>query len=325
VKRIFTYEDPRTGEIKTKVQNDVNLVGKVSDVIPPATEIAVIPPANGAGWYNHDLTVTLTATDNEGGSGVKEIYHLTSGAVNQGQTVTGDTATVQIAAEGTTVLAYYATDNAGNAEAEQTAAFKLDKTPPAVVMPDLDTTYIYNSTLSFSYNATDALSGVGNIAAAFNGVSISNGDTVTLNKLGANTFKVEAVDIAGNAAARTVNFDVRYIFSGFLPPVAADGSGVYQLGRTIPIKFQLRDGNQVDVSTASAVLAVQQFSEQTPVGPITDVASAGDANTGNKFRYDAEDRQYIFNLNTTSLSPGTWQLRARLDDGSVQTGFIQLK
>jgi len=299
---------------------------RVKEKIPPVTVMNFVPPANPADWHNQDISVTLTATDNEGGSGVKEIYYLASGAINEGRTVVGDTATVTIVDEGTTALTYYATDNAGNAEAEQTAEFNLDKTPPTVVMPNLESSYIYNSNLTLSYSSSDDLSGLDNVTATFNGVSIVNGETVTLSDPGANEFKVVATDLAGNATIQASNFDVQYSFSGFLPPVEADGSGVYKLGRTLPVKFQLQDAQQAYIPTATARITLQQFSEETPVGEPIEVESTSGADTGNLFRYDADDDQYIFNLNTKSLSPGAWQIQVHItDDGSLHTGMIQLK
>jgi hypothetical protein len=35
------------------------------------------------------------------------------------------------------------------------------------------------------------------------------------------------------------------------------------------------------------------------------------------FRYDAEEEQFIFNLDTSELALGTYRLRITLDDGQV--------
>jgi hypothetical protein len=296
-----------------------------SDDIAPATEISVVPSANVAGWHNQDMAITLTATDNEGGSGVKEIHYVLTGAVIGGQTVSGDTADVNIYSGGTSTLAYYAVDNNGNIESEHSVELKLDKTPPALTMPDLESTYTYNSPLILNFSASDFLSGLARSLAAFNGVSVASGDTVTLDHLGNNTFNLEAADDADNTAAQSSVFNVQYIFSGFLPPIQADGSKVYKYGSTLPVKFRLQDTNQAYVGTATATLTAQRFSDDIPVGDPAEVESTSGADTGNTFRYDADNEQYIFNLNTNSLSPGTWQLGVHLDDGTVRLGRIQLK
>ena len=53
--------------------------------------------------------------------------------------------------------------------------------------------------------------------------------------------------------------------------------------------------------------------------------STSNATTGNLFRYDATSSQYIFNLNTKTLSAGTYQLRIDLGDGVLRTVNITLR
>jgi len=52
-----------------------------------------------------------------------------------------------------------------------------------------------------------------------------------------------------------------YKFLGFQPPVKPDGSGIYKLGRTLPVKFQLTDANNQYISTATAQLYVAKISD----------------------------------------------------------------
>ncbi|MFH1622391.1 MAG: PxKF domain-containing protein [Candidatus Omnitrophota bacterium] len=297
----------------------------IADGIPPVTQIDISPPANENGWRNSDTIITLTALDNEGGPGVKEIYYSLTGAVIEEQTVQGDSLQLLITNEGITTFSYYAIDNEGNAEPANQVELRLDKTPPVLTMPNLDSIYIYNSAVSFDFSVSDSLSGIVSSAATFNGIPITSGDAVELNILGANTFSLEATDSAGNTESQSITFNVEYNFSGFLPPVEADGSGVYKQRRTLPIKFQLQDVNQVYVSTALATLTLQQFSDETSIGDPIEVESTSGADTGNMFRYDSAEEQYIFNLNTKNLSPGTWQLQVHLNDGTTKIGIIKLK
>jgi hypothetical protein len=295
----------------------------ILDITPPVTTSSVSPTPNAINWNNTDVTVTLTAQDETDGSGVKEI-HYTINWINE-QVVAGDTATISFTQEGTHTLIYWAVDKAGNVEAQKSLTVKLDKTAPVLTMPVLTLAYTYNSIVSFAFSAADTLSGLQSSSATFNGTPISSGDALTLTKLGANTFTLEATDVAGNAVSQSIVFNVEYIFSGFLPPVVADGSKVYKLGQTLPVKFQLQDANTIYVSTALATLTLQQFSDDTPIGDPIAVESTSGADTGNTFRYDFTNDQYIFNLNTNSLSTGTWQLKVQLDDGTTKTGFIKFK
>jgi hypothetical protein len=83
---------------------------------------------------NSNVSVTLRAQDDEGGSGVKEIRYSATGAqAISGTTVPGALATVNITTEGTTTISYFATDNAGNQESPaKTLTVKLDKSAPNV-------------------------------------------------------------------------------------------------------------------------------------------------------------------------------------------------
>lgn len=131
----------------------------------------------------------------------------------------------------------------------------------------------------FNFSATDVLSGIVSISATLNGGPVTNGDSVTLTKPGTNTFTLTATDMAGNTSTQTTTFEVQYAFSGFLPPIQADGSKVFKLGSTIPIKFQLKDFNNIYISAAKATLTLQQFSNDTPIGDPIVVESTSGADT----------------------------------------------
>lgn len=101
------------------------------DTTPPVTTASATPDANTAGWNNAPVTVTLGATDNAGGSGVKEVHYSLSGAATDSRVVPGASATVTVSAEGATTLSYFAVDNAGNQEAAKTLTVRIDETAPS--------------------------------------------------------------------------------------------------------------------------------------------------------------------------------------------------
>ena len=98
------------------------------DEIPPATTATVAPAPNAAGWNTSSVTVTLNAVDNPGGSGVQQITYSIDGT--PAVEVTGDSATFDITAEGVSIITFFATDVAGNVEAEQTLTVRIDRTAP---------------------------------------------------------------------------------------------------------------------------------------------------------------------------------------------------
>lgn len=111
---------------------DLRLSCENPDTKPPATRATPLPAPNANGWNNGDVTVGLTATDDPGGSGVKEIRFSLTGAQGGSGVVTGSTASVTISAEGSTTLTYFAIDKAGNQEAAKTLVVRIDKTPPTL-------------------------------------------------------------------------------------------------------------------------------------------------------------------------------------------------
>ena len=104
-----------------------------SDTTPPTTTATVSPAPNANGWNNTNVTVSLSATDNPGGSGVKEIAYSATGAQPiASTTVTGSSASIPVTAEGETTISFFARDNAGNAELPKTVTVKIDKTKPVI-------------------------------------------------------------------------------------------------------------------------------------------------------------------------------------------------
>jgi endonuclease G len=112
---------------------------------------------------------------------------------------------------------------------------------------------------------------------------------------------------------------VGYTWSNLLAPVQAGGT--YKAGRTIPIKFQLT-GASAGITNAVARLLIFKVSN-TVIGDAVDVDSSSAATLGNLFRYS--DGQYIFNLDTSAMGPGTYQLQVDLGDGVLRAVNISLR
>jgi acid phosphatase family membrane protein YuiD len=133
-----------------------------SDAAAPTTSATPSPAANGAGWHKGDLAVLLSATDDVGGSGVKEITYSATGAqVISPSTVAGSSTSVGITTEGTTTLSFFASDNAGNAESTQSVTINLDKTGPSNVLSLTGATgsssFLAGSTVYYRGSATGTL------------------------------------------------------------------------------------------------------------------------------------------------------------------------
>ena len=120
-------------------------------------------------------------------------------------------------------------------------------------------------------------------------------------------------------AERQFTVGVAYTWSNLLAPVQAGGT--YKAGKTIPIKFQLT-GASAGVTDAVIRLLIYKISNNV-VGDPVDVDSTSAATTGNLFRF--ADGQYIFNLDTSAMGPGTYQLQIDMGDGVLRTLNISLR
>jgi hypothetical protein len=86
-------------------------------------------------WYNHAVSMTLTATDNAGGSGIKSITYAIGGGAPV--TVNGASAkvTVDATAQGPQTVTYYATDNNSNVESTRSLTVNIDTVKPTTLAP----------------------------------------------------------------------------------------------------------------------------------------------------------------------------------------------
>jgi hypothetical protein len=114
-----------------------------------------------------------------------------------------------------------------------------------------------------------------------------------------------------------------YIF-GILQPINADGSSVFKLKSTVPVKFQLFDVDGKPFATAVAKIYVQYLVTGAP-GPVTEAVSTATATIGNLFRYDPVGEQYIFNLATKGLAAGKWLIIVNLCSGQSYNVEIGLR
>src|SRR3989442_13468451 len=116
-------------------QNSLQFVIQPADSTAPTTTVTPSVAPNAAGWNNGDVTLAFSATDNAGGSGVKNIAVNLFGAQPGSQTITGASGSVAITTEGITTAFFNAEDNAGNKEPQQSLTVRIDKTPPVVSPP----------------------------------------------------------------------------------------------------------------------------------------------------------------------------------------------
>lgn len=193
-----------------------------------------------------------------------------------------------------------------------------DNTPPVITTPSnltVEATSAAGATVKFAVSALDDRDG--SVAVTCSAASGS------VFPLGTTTVTCSAEDAAGNTASGSFTVAVAYSRSGVLPPIDPDGSSVFRLGSTVPVKFQLT-GDSAGISDAVARLSYGKVSDDV-VGNVNVAESTSSATTGNLFRYDAASNEYIFNWSTKDLTAGTYQLAIDLGDGVARTVRLGLR
>jgi len=279
------------------------------DTTPPTTTISLSGTVGGGGWYLSDVTVTLTATDKPGGSGVKKTEYSFDATtwITYG-------ATFPITVEGTTTVYYRSVDNNGNVEPTKTQAVKIDKTPPtssATLTGTLNPTYgYYTSDVSVTITATDKAGGSGvkeirYVLGSGSEVVVSGSTaTFTVTVQGVTMVRYWAVDVAGNVEAqKTKEIKILRAVASWVPPMTV--KDWYKANQTMPIKFTLKD-------PATNSFVHDEAVKVTVLGPggyaKTYVFGTGDDN----IRINDADQLYITNWHLTDLLQlGTYTIQVQ--------------
>lgn len=299
-------QETSEGAPQTILPSAVVVGDDAQDVLPPVS-VGTLDGVEQSGFYRSDVNIAIAATDDA--AGVLAInYNIDSAGW---QTVSGAVANVLVASEGAHSVAFFATDSAGNNEQEKVVDFAIDKTAPEIeiVNPENSGNYILGQNVVANWSVSDSLSGVDSATG-----TVPVGSPIDTLSVGTKNFTVAATDIAGNIAEKIVSYNVVYIFTDFSAPTTITKTDFKKMS-TIPIKFRLKDVDGDYISTAKATLTVNGVN----------AISSGGANTGNVFKYDLVNQQYVFNLSAKSLLLGASILLVNLDDGTSYKGIITIK
>ncbi|TAK33575.1 MAG: hypothetical protein EPO21_12570 [Chloroflexota bacterium] len=105
----------------------------IGNAVTPITTASITPSPNSAGWNNSTVTVALN-TSTVGAPLTSLTFSATGAQTIPSTTVSGASASIDITAEGITVVTFFATDSAGNVEPAKTLTIQLDRTPPPLVL-----------------------------------------------------------------------------------------------------------------------------------------------------------------------------------------------
>lgn len=211
----------------------------IFDTTPPTVSAIVAPAAPASGWYGQDVTVSFTASDDAGGSGVKRILYWTDGAesTNGPRVIDGASGSVTIVASGETRVWFSAIDNAGNRGADDLVVVKIDRAVPQASAPAA--AFTANQTagsatipLTVTWSGSDGESGVARYelqqktnSGSYQSVATSGSATSVTRQVSPGSvyqFRVRAIDQAGNAGPWAV--------SAVLAPTAVDSTAARYTG-----------------------------------------------------------------------------------------------
>lgn len=235
------------------------------DNVPPATQIQVTPSTNENGWHNSDITINLTAEDDEDGSGIKEIHYTLSGATEEEQTVPVDTVSLTISNEGTTTLTYYSVDNTNNQEEEKSATLKLDKTPPMITAsasPEPNSYGWNNTDVTVTFDASDELSGVESVTKPV--IVTTEGAEQNVNG--------EATDLAGNTATASVMVSIDKTPPTITASISPEPNANGWNNTDVTVTFDASDELSGVESVTKPVTVTTEGAEQEVVGEAIDYA-----------------------------------------------------
>jgi hypothetical protein len=121
----------------------------------------------------------------------------------------------------------------------------------------------------------------------------------------------------------TFKVTVAYSWSGVLQPINADGSSIFRVGSTVPVKFQLT-GASAGITDLTAKFYHTKVSTGV-AGSDLEVTSTIAATSCNLFRYDPTTQQYVFNWATKGLTTGTYRLSIDFGDRVLRSVLVSLK
>lgn len=221
---ITFFSEDKAGNIET-----TNIVS-VGDPTKPTSKVTISPNPNALGWNKSVTEWRIQATDNEGGSGIREIRYTIDGGTER--IAAGSDVRIAIDEDGPHTLSYYSVDEAGNTETAKVSGIKLDQVDPV-------TTPVANvKGTSLALPATDNRSGIARTLYTMDGGAEKTYVTPLVLDGKRHTIVFWSEDVAGNTEdKRTLILPVSPVSFSIEPESLLGGrvaSGVIRLSGPAP-------------------------------------------------------------------------------------------
>jgi lysophospholipase L1-like esterase len=285
--------------------SDPVVVDESAPAAPSAAADRLPDYSGGGGWFKDTVTVSFTANGDPA---------LQDGSAGTGVDASSLSAPVTKSASGSYLVSGTVADNVGNTSDAGQLTVQVDATDPSVGVT-CPAAVLLHAAASATVTASDGQSGLA--------VDPSGTPAIDTSTVGPRISSATASDNVAHSKGASCTTAVQYLYGGLAQPINPDGSSIFKLGSTVPVKFHLTDAAGNPVSGAIARLEVAKVSnnvEGTYAEAVTNVA----ATSGNLFR-DSGTGDYIFNLATKPLSAGTWSLKVVMDDGAEYPTRISLR
>lgn len=289
-----------------------------SDVTPPTTAAALSSLPNASGWLSREVSVTLSASDEAGGAGVREITYSAAGALSVApMTLAGATASLTVATEGETTITFYATDAAGNREAAHALTVRIDGTPPSVSCDGPDGLW-HAQDVTLSCAASDPLSGLADPTGQSFGLvtGLAPGE----ESPDVRTVSREVCDAAGNCVTAGPIGDNKVDKRPPIINITSPAGNTYLFNQIVLASFNCTDdgsGVAACLGTSPTGSSLDTSSAGTKVFTVTAADVAGNAAAPSAVGYTVSfGVRILSDLSKAAKSGSTIPLKVRLVDAS---------
>src|ERR1044071_8448681 len=192
-----------------------------------------------------------------------------------------------------------------------------DTTKPEIqITRPTSNVYLLNQGVTSSYSCTD----VGGSGVATCAGTVANGAAVNTASVGAKVFTVNATDVAGNAATKTVNYTVAYGVK-----TLHDVTKLNKSGSTVQLELQLLNAAGLNLSPAGIFVTAINVTRVSSTATGT-IEEYNDDDPDSNFVFQSGQNAYRFKLKTTGYAPGTYLLSFRAgNDPTIHTVEFRIR
>jgi hypothetical protein len=246
------------------------------------------------GWWKGSVTVTFSGSTDPA---------LIDGSAGSG--VASTTSPQVFSTSGSHAATGTSTDNAGNVSSTTTYTVHVDADAPSVTFTSCPADVLLKSTVSATWTASDAQSGLS--------TSASGSIPLDTQTTGSKKVTASASDNVGHTTSVECNYRVIFDFGGFFKPVAnAPTYNLWTAGDNVPLSFSLAGNQGLAIFAAGYPEAAEIDCATTPS------LETGVATTSVRgLTYVKGSDRYSYSWRTTAAWAGTCrQLIVKLVDGT---------